>query len=70
MKVILKEIDAEIQGSTPIMEVNLDKNPLLARKFQIQTVPTLLLFKKGKLVWKQSGIVPPTTIKQVLKKHA
>ena len=41
-----------------IVKVDIDRNPLAASKFQVRGVPTLLLFQKGQVLWRQSGVVP------------
>ncbi|MDG2369030.1 MAG: thioredoxin [Flavobacteriales bacterium] len=53
---ILKEIKHEFSQQLTIIKVNIDNNQQIAEKFNIKGVPTLLLFKKGKLIWRQAGI--------------
>jgi thioredoxin 1 len=45
-------------GKVKIVKVDIDRNPLAASKFQVRGVPTLLLFQKGQVLWRQSGVVP------------
>lgn len=54
---ILREVAAEMGESAKIIKIDVDKNPELASKFRIRGVPTLLLFRKGEVVWKTSGVV-------------
>jgi thioredoxin 1 len=54
---ILEEVAREIGASARIIKVDVDKNQELASKFQVRGVPTLLLFNKGEVVWKSSGVV-------------
>ena len=42
---------------------------LLNSSYQVQAVPTLMLFKAGKMVWRQSGAMQATQIRQVIEKH-
>jgi thioredoxin 1 len=44
-----------------------DRNPLAASRFQVRGVPTLLLFSKGEVVWRQSGVVPAHQLVQIIE---
>jgi len=52
---LVVEIGKEIQGKGRVLKIDVDKNQTLAAQYQIQSVPTLLIFKKGKVVWKKVG---------------
>jgi thioredoxin 1 len=52
-----------------IVKVDVDRNPLAASKFQVRGVPTLILFHKGKVVWRQSGVVPAHQLVQTLESN-
>jgi thioredoxin 1 len=68
MAPILKDVKKEIGDTATIIKVDVDKNPQAASEFQIQGVPTLILFRNGKPLWRQSRVVPKTAIIQVIKK--
>ena len=53
---ILKKVSSEIGGKAKILKINVDKNQALASRFQVRSIPTLILFKKGKQVWRQAGV--------------
>jgi len=57
MSPILKQVKKEIGDQVIILKVNVDNNQALAQKYQIRGVPTFMLFKKGEIVWQQSGIL-------------
>ena len=67
MAPILQEIAAETGDNVNIIKIDVDKNPQVAEHYQIQGVPTLMIFKKGELKWRQSGVVPKSQLVQVLK---
>ena len=58
MAPILKDVKNQLQDNATIIKIDVDKNPEVASIYQIRSVPTLIMFKQGKPVWKQSGVVP------------
>jgi thioredoxin 1 len=68
MAPILKDVKLEIGDSATIIKVDVDKNPQAAGEYQIQGVPTLILFKNGKPLWRQSGVVQKSNLVSVIKK--
>jgi thioredoxin 1 len=53
---ILKELSAELGNRANIIKVDIDKNPKLTKKLNIQGVPTIAIYKNGKVVWRRSGV--------------
>ncbi|NQV75692.1 MAG: thioredoxin [Bacteroidetes bacterium] len=70
MAPILKEVKQEIGDAVSILKVDVDKNPQAAADYQVQGVPTLILFKQGKGLWRQSGLVPKNGLVGVIKKFS
>lgn len=68
MAPILKEVKQEVGDAASILKVDVDKNPQAAAQFQVQGVPTLILFKKGEVLWRQSGVVPKNGLVGVINK--
>jgi thioredoxin 1 len=66
---ILKEVKGKLGEQLRIVKIDIDKNPQLAAEWQISSVPTLLLFRNGKLVWRQSGVVPAHQLIPLLNNH-
>jgi thioredoxin 1 len=70
MAPILKQLKEEIGESATILKVDVDKNPAAAGEYKVQGVPTLILFKNGKLLWRQSGVVPKAGLLQVIRQYS
>jgi len=69
MAPILKQAKEAMGDKIKIIKVDIDKNPHAAQHYGIQGVPTLILFKKGAIQWRQSGVVPAQTLLQVLNQY-
>ena len=69
MQPVLQEVAKQVKDTASILKVDVDKNPTLAQYYQIQGVPTLILFKQGKILWRQSGVVPAHQLLQVINQH-
>ena len=63
---ILKQVKDELGDVVSIIKIDVDKNQELASKYQVQGVPTMLLFKNGKQVWRQSGVLQKDDIINVI----
>ncbi len=53
---IIKEVAKEIDGKVRIIKIDIDKNHSIAQRYNVRGVPTLVLFKNGQIVWRQSGV--------------
>lgn len=69
MKPILEELKKKIGDDATILKVDVDKNPQLAAALHIQGVPTLVLYKKGQVIWRESGVIPAKNLEQIIKQH-
>ena len=70
MQPILTETAGKVGDKAKIIKIDIDKNPMAASKFQVKSVPTLVLFQNGKIVWRQSGVVPAKQLVEVINKQA
>ncbi|MBM1106583.1 thioredoxin [Aurantibacter crassamenti] len=67
---ILKDVKSELGDAVRIVKIDVDKNELLASKYQVKGVPTMLLFKNGKQLWRKSGALPKQEIMGVIKENS
>lgn len=70
MAPILKDLKQRLNDAVMIIKIDIDKNQPAAAAFQVQGVPTLILFKQGKMLWRQSGVVPAVQLEMIIKQHA
>lgn len=70
MKPILEEVKTAMKDEVTIVKVDVDKNQEAAASLGIQSIPTLIIFKQGKILWRQAGVVPAKQLQQVLQGFA
>jgi thioredoxin 1 len=66
---IIDQIGKDYLGKLVVGKMNVDENPLIARQFSISSIPTLILFKRGKEVNKVIGSVSKNKIDEMVKMH-
>jgi len=66
---ILEQLHANLGDALRIIKIDVDKNNALATELQVSGVPTLILYKQGVPVWRQSGVVPLHTLQQIIQSH-
>lgn len=66
---ILKQVKDEMGDTLKIVKIDVDKNQTIAAKYQVRGVPTMMLFKNGKQLWRQSGVLQKNDIVQIVKSH-
>lgn len=63
---VLDQYKTKVGDKLRIIKIDVDKNPHLASKYQVSGVPTLALFKNGKILWRKSGALPIHVLQQEL----
>ena len=69
MPPILKEVKSELKENVRIIKVNVDRNPFIATKFQVRSIPTVMIFKNGQAIWTGVGVRSARELTVVLNKH-
>lgn len=64
---ILKEVKQDLREGIRIIKVNVDKNPFIATKYQIRSIPTIIIFKNGSPQWTGVGVCEASEIKKVIR---
>ncbi|SIN78901.1 thioredoxin [Chitinophaga niabensis] len=70
MEPILKNVKSELGDAASIIKIDVDRNPAAAQAYQVQGVPTLILFKEGKVLWRQSGVIPAKQLAAIIRQYA
>ncbi len=69
MNPVVKKLSKDLSGKVKIIKVDIDKNQKLAQKLDINSVPTLVIYKNGKIVWRRSGAMTGEKLIKELEKH-
>lgn len=68
MKPILEEVKQKVGDHARIIKINVDSNPAVANAYHVTGIPALLIFKNGKMIWRQAGVVPAHQLVRQLEK--
>lgn len=66
---ILEEVKQHFGEKLSIIKIDVDKNQALARNFAVQGVPTMILYKEGVQVWRQSGLLMKNDLIRIIDTH-
>lgn len=67
---VLKEVKEALGDKIKIVKIDVDKNQSIAAKYQVRGVPTMILFKEGKQLWRQSGVLQKQEIIEIINSHS
>ena len=69
IKPVLEELKKKMGNKIIILKIDIDKNISLSSEYRIQSVPTLVLWKQGEIIWRQSGTLSLNELEQVLSSY-
>ena len=67
MKPVLEQLHQQLGDKVRILKIDIDKSPSAANAYQVQSVPTLMLFQKGRSLWRQSGVLQVAQLKTIIQ---
>lgn len=67
---ILHDVKEHYGDNLSIIKIDIDKNQALARNFAVQGVPTMILYREGAQVWRQSGLLPKSELMKIIDRHS
>ncbi len=65
----VQKVSSALHGRIKVIKVNVDKNQHAAMKYGIKGIPTLILFRNGATLWRQSGVLPERELRQIIEKY-
>jgi len=65
----LEELKERVGDKAAVIKIDVDKNPQAAAMYQIRSVPTLMIFKKGEIKWRQSGVFPANELERLINEN-
>lgn len=66
MNPAIQAVGKEVQGSARVLKIDVDRNQQVSARFDVRAVPTLIIFKNGRPVWRHSGTIDKNALKQQL----
>jgi len=69
MAPILDDFKSKVGDKVRVIKIDVDRNPAIASSYQINSVPTLMLFKGGQMLWRQAGVVQTSQLMNLVAKY-
>ena len=66
MKPVLQELHSKMGDTVRILKIDIDQSPRVSSVYNVTSVPTLILFQKGNILWRQSGVVPAVSLQKII----
>lgn len=69
MAPILSQLKSRVGDTAQIVKIDVDKNPQAASAYQVSSIPTLILFKNGQILWRKTGIASASELEKIIQQH-
>ena len=70
MTPILEDLKSKIGDKAKIIKIDVEKNPQVASAYKVKGVPTLVLFKKGEIKWRQAGVFSVNNLEKIINQNS
>jgi thioredoxin 1 len=70
MEPVVKEIAKSVEGKARVVKVDIDRQTQIAQTYNVNAVPTFIVFKNGNIIWRHPGMIDKNTMLNVLKQYA
>jgi thioredoxin 1 len=70
MKPILEDVKSRMGENVTILKIDVDRTPQVMNTYNIQGVPTLILFKNGNIKWRQAGVVLANDLEKIINQYS
>lgn len=70
MSPVIREVAKAVQGKARVIKVDIDKSVQASQAYQVQAVPTFIIFKKGNILWRHSGMIDKNSLINMLTQNA
>ena len=70
MNPVIKAVAKAVDGKARIIKVDIDKSVKAAQVYNVQAVPTFIVFKKGSIIWRHSGMIDKNSLLSVLSQNS
>lgn len=69
MEPILDEVVSKNKNCFELLKIDVDKNPMIAAAFQVRSIPTFILFKKGQILWRKTGLAGIKELEELIERN-
>lgn len=69
MHPVLEQLKADMGDQVNIVKIDVDMHEDLSARYSVQSIPTLLLFRAGQVLWRQTGVTTLSALKSVIRQH-
>lgn len=69
MAPIIEQVAKAHAGKLKVIKINVDQNQAVSQQYRVQGIPTLILFHQGRILWRQSGVVPAHQLNQIISQQ-